>query len=320
MMAAKQETDRLLDRLPQVRGRTREGAALSQVTWFRVGGPAEVMFRPKDTEDLATFLRDKPQDIGVTVIGVGSNILVRDGGIPGVVIRLGREFAAISQNDHDIIAGAGALDTNVAKFAGANAIAGLEFMAGIPGTIGGALRMNAGAYGHEIKDVLIAADAVDGDGTIHTLTAADMGLTYRHVSVDEDWIFTSARFKGTPGDSKAIAEQITEIQKARAETQPVRTPTGGSTFKNPEGHKAWELIDQAGCRGLELGHARVSELHCNFLINEGDASAAEIEALGEEVRRRVKAKTGITLEWEIRILGIPSENGPKATPIERAQP
>ncbi len=309
MMTAKAPSRRLLDRLPPVRGRYREGAALARVTWFRVGGPAEVMFRPADTADLCTFLRARPADVPVTVIGVGSNLLVRDGGVPGVVIRLGGEFATIDVDGTDLVVGAGALDGNVAHAAALSGIAGLEFLAGIPGTVGGALRMNGGAYGREIADVLATADAVAPDGTLHTLTAAEMGLSYRRCGVPEDWIFTAARLTGTPGTRAVVSARIKEIQDARAATQPVRTRTGGSTFKNPPGRKAWELIDAAGCRGLALGGARVSDQHCNFLINEGDATAADIEALGEEVRRRVQEKTGVTLEWEIRRIGVPAGAG-----------
>ena len=318
MMAAAHVHHRLIDRLPPVRGRYREGAELSRITWFRVGGPAEVMFRPADADDLADFLRDRPSDVPVTVIGVGSNLLVRDGGIPGVVIRLGGEFATIDIEGTDIIAGAGALDGNVAHAAAVAEIAGLEFLAGIPGTIGGALRMNAGAYGREIRDVLVSAEAVSGDGTLHTLAPADMDMSYRHTGVPNDYVFTSARLRGTPGARAEITRRIEEIQDARAATQPVRTRTGGSTFKNPgaspdgknpAGNKAWELIAAAGCRGLMIGGARVSDQHCNFLINEGTATAADIEALGEEVRRRVKDHSGITLEWEIRIIGVPAKGG-----------
>lgn len=308
MMAGLKPPARLIERLPAVRGRYTEGAELAKVTWFRVGGPADVMFRPVDRDDLATFLAGKPADVPVTVIGVGSNLLVRDGGIEGVVIRLGRGFTDINVNGDVVTAGAVALDLNVAIAARAAGVAGLEFLSGIPGTIGGALRMNAGAYGREMTDVTIEAEALDAQGQLHRLTHAELGFTYRRSAVPMDWIFTAARLKGTLGDQQAIAARMEEIQKARAETQPLRTPTGGSTFKNPddakaEGRKAWQLIDQAGCRGLRIGGAMVSELHCNFLINTGDAAAADIEALGEEVRRRVFAMSGVTLEWEIKRIG-----------------
>ena len=309
MMASARATPSLIDRLPPVRGRLREGADLARITWFRVGGPAEVMFRPADADDLCDFLAARPRDVALTVIGVGSNLLVRDGGVAGVVIRLGAEFATIAADGADMVVGAGALDGNVAQASAAAGIAGLEFLAGIPGTIGGGLRMNAGAYGREMKDVLVEADAVDFEGTRHRLTPAGMGMTYRHSNAPADYIFTGARLRGTPGARAEIAARIKEIQETRAATQPVRTRTGGSTFKNPEGHKAWQLIDAAGCRGLALGGARVSEQHCNFLINEGTATAADIEALGEEVRRRVAKHSGITLEWEIRIIGVPTDAG-----------
>jgi len=309
MMAAAMTQPALIARLPAVRGRYRENADLARITWFRVGGPAEIMFRPADTEDLAVFLRACPADVPVTVIGVGSNVLVRDGGVPGVVIRLGRAFATMTAEGTEMIVGAGALDGNVARAAAEAGIAGLEFLAGIPGTIGGALRMNGGAYGREMKDVLVSAQAVSADGNVLNLSAADMGFSYRHSDVPSDVIFTGARLRGEPGARDEITARITEIQDARAATQPIRTRTGGSTFKNPPGHKAWELIDGAGCRGLTHGDAQVSEQHCNFLINRSAATAADIEALGEDVRRRVKAASGITLEWEIRIIGVPSSDG-----------
>jgi UDP-N-acetylmuramate dehydrogenase len=309
MMAAAMAHPSLIARLPRVRGRYRENADLARITWFRVGGPAEMMFRPEDAEDLAAFLRACPADVPVTVIGVGSNVLIRDGGVPGVVIRLGRAFATLEAEGTDMIVGAGALDANVARAAADAGIAGLEFLAGIPGTIGGALRMNGGAYGREMKDVLVSAQAVGPNGAIRELSAADMGFGYRHAGVAPDLIFTRARLRSHEGARADIAARIKEIQDARAATQPIRTRTGGSTFKNPPGHKAWELIDAAGCRGLVLGDAQVSEKHCNFLINHGNASAADIEALGEDVRRRVKAASGITLEWEIRIIGVPANGG-----------
>jgi UDP-N-acetylmuramate dehydrogenase len=310
MMTRERTTRRLLDRLPAVRGRYREGTDLARTTWFRVGGPAEVLFRPADTEDLCAFLANRPRDVPVTVIGVGSNLLVRDGGVPGVVIRLGGEFATIDIDGTEVSAGAGALDGNVAHAAAVAGIAGLEFLAGIPGTIGGALRMNAGAYGREMSDVLVEAEAVGPDGARHVLTPTDMGMDYRHTGVPADIIFTGARLRGKPGVRTEIAYRIKEIQDARAATQPVRTRTGGSTFRNPggraaDGTKAWQLIDAAGCRGLMIGGARVSPQHCNFLINEGTATAADIEVLGEEVRRRVLEQAGVMLEWEIRIIGVP---------------
>jgi UDP-N-acetylmuramate dehydrogenase len=254
------------------------------------------------SDDLSSFLKALPAEVPVTVLGVGSNIIVRDGGIKGVVIRLMRSFTGIAIEGNEVIAGAGAPDLNVALTARDHALAGLEFLSGIPGTIGGAFPTNAGAYAGELKDVLVSAEAVDRSGTVRTVKAAELGLTYRHSAAPADWIFTSARLSATSGDQLAIARRIAEIDGARAETQP-RSRTGGSTFANPEGHKAWELIDRAGCRGLKVGGAQVSEKHTNFLINTGDATATDIEALGEEVRRRVLEKTGVRLEWEIRRIG-----------------
>ncbi len=305
MMAAAKTAGHLLDRLPRVRGRYTADAPLARITWFRVGGPAEVMFRPADPEDLAQFLAGKPADVPVTVIGVASNLLVRDGGVPGVVVRLGRGFVEMKAEGETVHAGAGALDGNVALVARDGAIAGLEFLSGIPGTIGGALRMTAGAYGAEMKAVTRSADALDARGNRHNLDLAALGFTYRHCAVSEDWIFIAASLRGRPGDRAAIQRRMDEINAAREETQPVRTRTGGSTFANPPGHKAWELIDKVGGRGLRRGGAMVSEKHCNFLINAGEASAADIEALGEELRRRVKDAFGVTLEWEIRRIGVP---------------
>jgi len=314
MMAALQASRRLLDRLPPVRGRYREMADLAQTTWFRVGGPAEVLFRPADTDDLAAFLRQRPADVQVTVIGVGSNLLVRDGGIHGVVVRLGGEFAKVSAKGTEITAGAGVLDSVLAKAAAGAGIAGLEFFAGIPGTIGGALRMNAGAYGRETKDVVVSATALAPDGALHVLGPDELGFSYRASAVPSDWIFTEAVLAGEAGSPEDINRAIAKIQADRSDTQPVRSRTGGSTFRNPGGPdgepKAWELIEQAGCRGLTFGGAEVSKQHCNFLINTGSASAADIEALGEEVRRRVKKTTGMTLEWEIRRVGAPAGSGP----------
>jgi UDP-N-acetylmuramate dehydrogenase len=305
MMAAAMQGAHLIDRLPKVRGRLTADAPLAQVTWFRVGGPAEVMFRPADIDDLSAFLAAKPADVPVTVIGVASNLLVRDGGIKGVVVRLGRGFVEIETEKNIVTAGAGALDFNVALTAREAGIAGLEFLSGIPGTVGGGLRMNAGAYGSEFKDVLESATALDARGARHELALADLHLAYRHCGVPADWIFVAARFKGIGGDKLAIARRMAEIQEAREQSQPIRAKTGGSTFANPPGHKAWQLIDDAGCRGIRRGGALVSDKHANFLINTGDATAADIEGLGEEVRARVLAKSGITLEWEIKRVGLP---------------
>jgi UDP-N-acetylmuramate dehydrogenase len=305
-MAMAVREPKLIDVLPKVRGRLTEGAALSAVTWFRVGGPADVLFKPADIEDLAQFLRAKPADVPVTVIGVGSNLLVRDGGIEGVVIRLGRGFTDIRANGTSLSAGAGALDLNVALSARDAGIGGLEFLSGIPGTIGGALRMNAGAYESDVSQVFQHADALNAKGELHRLGSIEMGFTYRHCAVPEDWIFVAGTFAGRPDDPKAIHARIQEIQSRREESQPIRARTGGSTFVNPTGHKAWKLIDDAGCRSLRKGAAMVSDKHCNFLINTGDATAADIEALGEEVRRRVRDRSGIELTWEIRRIGRPA--------------
>jgi len=294
---------RLIDRLPPVRGRVSESALLSRVTWFQVGGPAEVLFKPADLDDLAAFLRDLPEDVPVLPIGVGSNLLVRDGGVAGVVLRLGGDFARIEVQGEDVIAGAAALDANVAKTAAQHGLTGLEFLAGVPGGIGGALRMNAGAYGAETKDRLIEATAVDRQGVIHRAGPDELGMRYRHSDAPADWIFVEARFRAARGEPEEIRRRIEEIQRARAESQPIRTRTGGSTFKNPAGGKAWRLIDAAGCRGLSRGAAQVSEQHCNFLINTGGASAADLEDLGEEVRRRVRESAGVDLEWEIKRVG-----------------
>lgn len=297
----------LLSRLPQVRGRISEGSPLSKVTWFRVGGPAEAMFKPADLADLQSFLAATPKDIPVTAIGVGSNLLVRDGGVDGVVLRLGGAFADIAVDGHEIEAGAAALDANVAKTAANHGLAGLEFFSGIPGTIGGALRMNAGAYGTETKDVLIWAEALDRDGVLHRIAAADMDFDYRHCGIPMDWTFVRGRFRTEPGVEATIRARMAEIQESRSASQPIRSRTGGSTFRNPPGGKAWQTIDAAGCRGLKVGGAQVSEQHCNFLINTGDATGADLEELGEEVRRRVRESQGVELTWEIKRIGRAAE-------------
>jgi UDP-N-acetylmuramate dehydrogenase len=305
MMAEARISERLIERLPPVRGRLSEQVPLAPVTWFRVGGAAEIMFRPVDIDDLAAFLAAKPADVPVTVIGVASNLLVRDGGVAGVVIRLGRGFVDVKIEGDMVEAGAGALDLNVALACRDAGVAGLEFMSGIPGTVGGGLRMNAGAYGSEIKDVLREATALDGSGRRHVVPADALGLSYRHCDAPEDWIFVQARFAGKAGDAAEVGRRMAEIQAAREAAQPIRARTGGSTFANPPGHKAWELIDRAGCRGLKRGGAMISEKHANFLINTGTATAADLEALGEDVRRRVHETSGVTLEWEIRRIGRP---------------
>ena len=307
MMSARQPLT-LIDRLPKVRGRLVADAPLAANTWFRVGGPAEVLFRPLDMADLTDFLAAKPADVPVTVIGVASNLLVRDGGVPGVVIRLGRPFADVAVKDDQVYAGAGALDANVAESCAQAGLGGLEFLSGVPGTIGGALRMNAGAYGAEIKDVLSGAAVIDGSGHHLVVTPDELDLSYRHCGAPEDWVFLHATLKGIPEDPAVVAARIADIQAQRQATQPIRNRTGGSTFANPPGHKAWALIDQAGCRGLVRGDAQVSELHTNFLINRGNATAADIEGLGEEVRRRVFETAGVTLDWEIKRIGRPLAN------------
>lgn len=310
-MMAQQRSAHLIDGLPAVRGKLDADASLARFTWFKVGGPAEVLFRPADTDDLSAFLCDLPEGIPITVMGTASNLLVRDGGVEGVVIRLGRGFSEIEVTGDCIRAGASAVDLNVARQARQAELTGLEFLSGIPGTIGGALRMNAGAYECEVKDIFDHALALDGNGKRHRLSAEDMGFSYRHVTVPSDWIFVEATFRGKPGTRDVIAQRMDEIRKQREATQPVRTPTGGSTFKNTVTAKAWELVDQAGCRGLKRGGAMVSEQHCNFLINTGGATASDIEGLGEEVRRRVQQTSGVVLEWEIQRIGRPLMGGAK---------
>jgi len=306
MMTARKDTaPGLLARLPAVRGAYAVGVPLADLTWFRVGGAAEVLFRPEDADDLAAFLRACPDDVPVTVIGVGSNLLVRDGGVPGVTIRLGRGFSDVAVDGGLLVAGAGAADVRVAIVAQQAGRGGLEFLRGVPGTIGGALRMNAGAYGREMQDVVVAAEAIDRNGQRHRLDTAALGFGYRRSAVPQDWIFTRAWLRGEPDDAAAIAARMREIQAARETSQPIRMATGGSTFANPPGRKAWELIDQAGCRGLVMGDAQVSPQHCNFLINRGAATAADLERLGETVRRRVFETSGVDLHWEIRRIGVP---------------
>jgi len=292
--------------LPDLRGRLAADAPLKDYTWFRVGGPAEVLYSPADEADLAYFLKHRPDGTRVTMIGLGSNLLVRDGGIEGVVIRLGRGFGEIKVEDGARLrVGTAVPDVKVARAAADAGIAGLSFYRGIPGGVGGALRMNGGAHGTETCEVLVEARAVDPQGNIHVLPVADFHYSYRHCGAPADYIFTEALFQGTPGDPQKILAEMDEIAAYREEVQPIKSRTGGSTFKNPPGNKSWQLIDAAGCRGLSVGDAKVSELHCNFLINEGNASAADIETLGETVRARVKETSGIELEWEIKRLGKP---------------
>lgn len=293
----------LKTRMPELRGRLLANQPLAEFTWFRVGGPAQVFYMPEDENDLAYFLRNLPATIPVNVIGAGSNLIVRDGGVPGVVIRLGRGFNDVKIEDHRVIAGTAMLDVMVARAAQAAGVAGLAFLSGIPGTVGGALRMNGGAYGGETKDVLLEARGVDRQGNVRTFNNAEMGFSYRHCGVPDDVVFTVAIFQGRAGAPDEIAAQMADIKKKREASQP-RNRTGGSTFKNPPGNSAWKLVDEAGCRGLTIGGAQVSELHSNFLINLGGATAADIETLGETVRERVKTHSGIELEWEIKRVGV----------------
>jgi len=295
----------LRSRMPDLRGRLIANQPLAELTWFRVGGPAQALFMPNDEQDLSYALAHLPPEIPVTVISLGSNLIVRDGGVPGVVVRLGRGFNEIAAEEGARIrAGAAVPDVKVARAAQDAAIAGLSFLRGIPGAIGGALRMNGGAYGGETKDMLVSARGVDRGGRIRTFTNAEMQYGYRHCGVPEDVIFTEALFQGTPGDPAVIAAEMDKITESREATQPIKSRTGGSTFKNPPGRKAWQLIDAAGCRGLKVGDAQVSEMHCNFLINLGSATAADIETLGETVRRRVKETSSVELEWEIKRIGV----------------
>jgi UDP-N-acetylmuramate dehydrogenase len=305
--------------LPRLRGWLAPNFALAEITWFRVGGPAQVLFTPADEADLAYFLEHLPRQHPVTVIGLGSNLLVRDGGVPGVVIRLGRGFANIAAlPGHRLRAGAAVPDAKLARASADAGVAGLAFYRGVPGSIGGALRMNAGAHGRETKDVLVEARAIDRQGAIHVLPLRDMQLTYRHCGVPSDRIFTEAVYQGSPGDPAEILKQMGEVAEYREANQPIKERTGGSTFKNPPGASAWKLIDSAGCRGLRVGGAKVSEMHCNFLINDRDASAEDIERLGETVRARVKAACGVTLEWEIIRLGVPSLGRPTGEELAEA--
>jgi UDP-N-acetylmuramate dehydrogenase len=291
--------------MPDLRGRLLPNQSLAELTWFRVGGPAQVLFTPSDEDDLGYFLAHLPREFPVYVVGVGSNLIVRDGGLPGVVIRLSpRGFGEASAEGDIVNAGAAALDKRIAETAAAANIGGLEFFFGIPGTIGGALRMNAGANGSETKDVLIDAVGIGRDGKRHRFANADMKFVYRNSGVDPSIIFTAARFRGVIAAPEAIRARMNEVRNHRETAQPIREKTGGSTFKNPPDHSAWKLIDAAGCRGLRVGGAQVSEMHCNFLINTGAATGHDIETLGETVRARVQANSGIELHWEIKRIGI----------------
>lgn len=303
----------LLNRLPPVRGKLEANAPLAAQTWFCVGGKAEVLFRPADADDLAQFLVHTPSDIPITVIAIASNLLIRDGGIEGVVIKLGPQFGAILCDGAKVTAKAAALDMKVAQAAAQAGIGGLEFMSGIPGSIGGGVRMNAGAYGGEFKDVLVQATALDRQGQYHVVTNAACGFTYRHSTLPPDWIVLEAQFQGRHDDPAAIQARMQEIQAKRGSTQPIKEKTGGSTFANPlpeevthlppDRRKAWQVIDGAGCRGLRIGGAMMSEQHCNFMINTGNATAADLENLGQEVRRRVREKYALELRWEIVRIG-----------------
>ncbi len=297
--------------MPELRGKLSANASLADVTWFRVGGPAQVLFMPADEADLAYFFKHKPGNLPAYVIGLGSNLLVRDGGVPGVVVRLGRGFSEINVEDgHRLRVGTSVPDVKVARAAAEAGIRGLAFYRGIPGSIGGALRMNAGAHGRETKDCLVGARAVDPSGAVHVLSLEDMGFTYRHSGIPKDWIFTEATFAGEPGESAEILKEMDEVAEYREKNQPIKERTGGSTFKNPPGHSAWKLVDQAGCRGLRVGGAKVSEMHCNFLINDNQATGEDVERLGETVRARVRETSGVTLDWEIIRLGVPKPGRP----------
>jgi UDP-N-acetylmuramate dehydrogenase len=292
-------------RMPELRGRLIANQPLAELTWFRVGGPAQVLFSPQDEADLGYVLARLPAEVPAAVVGLGSNLIVRDAGVAGVVIRLGRGFSDIVvESGERLRAGTAVPDVKVARAAQEASIAGLSFLRGIPGSIGGALRMNGGAYGGETKDVLVEARGVDRAGRIVTFSNADLHYTYRHCGAPEDVIFTQALFQGRPGDPAVIAAEMDKITESREATQPIKSRTGGSTFKNPPGHKAWQLIDAAGCRGLTVGGAQVSTMHCNFLINLGSATAADIESLGETVRARVRANSGVDLDWEIKRIGV----------------
>lgn len=304
-MAFEDLSDQFAAAMPELRGRLKANALMSEITWFRVGGPAQILFTPADEADLAYFFKNKPFDLPVTVIGLGSNLLVRDGGIPGIVIRLGRGFNQIEAvGETRIRVGTAVPDMKLARAAAEHGVAGLSFYRGIPGSIGGALRMNAGAHGGETRDYLVEVRAVDYDGNIHVFSAADMGHSYRHCELPYSYVFTEAVFEGKPGSREAIEAANSEVVEYREANQPVKDRTGGSTFKNPPGHSSWKLIDEAGCRGLKIGGARVSEKHCNFLINEGGATGTDIERLGETVRKRVFETSGVTLNWEIKRLGV----------------
>jgi UDP-N-acetylmuramate dehydrogenase len=302
-MAFPDITAELSRAMPELRGTLLSNVPLAPWTWFKTGGPAQAVFQPEDAEDLGYFLERLDPAIPVLPLGLGSNLLVRDGGIEGVIIAFGPSFNNMAIEGEVVTVGAGVGDVKLASAAALASLAGLSFLRGIPGSVGGGLKMNAGAFGGEIKDILISCEGVDRFGSLRRFTCAEMGFSYRHSAV-KDVIFTQAKFIGKPGDQEKIRAEMTEIAQARSATQPVNTKTGGSTFRNPPGRKAWELIDAAGCRGLSLGDAQVSELHCNFLVNRDKATAANLEDLGEEVRRRVFGTCGVLLEWEIERAGV----------------
>ncbi len=302
-----------MSELPAVRGRLTAHAPLAPLVWFKAGGAAQWLFEPADADDLADFLRGLDPAVPVLALGLGSNLIVRDGGVPGVVIRLGKPFAGVTALDATTLrCGGGASGILVSSTARDAGVAGLEFLRSIPGTVGGFVRMNGGAYGRETADVLVEAEVVLRSGERRTIAVGDLGYTYRHSALPAGALVIAATFRGTPGEPAAIQAEMDRIAAAREASQPLRSKTGGSTFKNPDGHKAWALVDAAGCRGLRRGDAQVSEKHTNFLLNLGTASSAEIEALGEDVRARVKAASGIELEWEIQRVGVASENGEAA--------
>lgn len=294
--------------LPKVEGKIRESVDLSKSCWFRVGGEARFLYKPSSAEDLSFFLKNKPDSLPIYVLGVGSNVIIKDEGFPGVIIKLGRDFNFIEKiDDNSLSVGCAVLDLNLAEYSLQNSIQGLEFFAGIPGTIGGAIAMNAGAYGSELKDVLISAQAVNSEGEIKNFLSDEIDFKYRFNNLSKSWIFTSCIIKSEPGDAKNIEEKINQVQKSRASTQPIKSRTGGSTFKNPADYKAWELIDKAGCRGYKIGGASVSKLHCNFLINEGSATAQDLIDLIVYVKDKVYKSSGVLIEEEIKIIGDTSQ-------------
>lgn len=294
----------LAARLPALRGKVTANAPLAALTRFGVGGPAEILFNPADADDLALLIKNLPENAPLTFLGVGSNMLIRDGGIPGIVVKLGPSFGRISAEGDKIRVGGAALGLNIARAARDAGLTGLEFLSGIPGSLGGAIRMNAGAYGGEISRILDSVSLIDGEGNLKKVGVEALGLSYRACAAPANWLFMEAVLRGAKGDKDAIEARMKEIQLRRDSSQPIHEKTAGSTFANPQGHKAWQLIEEAGCRGLRIGGAQMSEQHCNFMINTGSATARDLETLGEEVRRRVREKSGLELRWEIRIIGV----------------